>query len=148
MTDADLYETNRLDLVRYATVLIGPDEAEDVISTVVLRVLVRSSLVELDDARAYLFRATLNECRTRLKRRRGTGSGVVESAAPTARDPRPDVYLAVMKLPAGQRAATYLRYWAGLSVVEAAGLMGVRPGTVKRYLHLARQKLKGVIHES
>jgi DNA-directed RNA polymerase specialized sigma24 family protein len=31
--------------------------------------------------------------------------------------------------------------------MEAAGMMGVRPGTVKRYLHLARNKLEGVLNE-
>jgi RNA polymerase sigma-70 factor (ECF subfamily) len=47
----------------------------------------------------------------------------------------------------GQRSATYFVYWADMSVAEAAAVMGVRPGTVKRYLHLARAKLEGVLDE-
>jgi DNA-directed RNA polymerase specialized sigma24 family protein len=46
-----------------------------------------------------------------------------------------------------QRAATFLTYWADLSVAETAERMGARSGTVKRYLHLARRKLKGVLDE-
>jgi DNA-directed RNA polymerase specialized sigma24 family protein len=47
----------------------------------------------------------------------------------------------------GQRAATYFVYWGDMSVATAAEMMGVRPGTVKRYLHLARTKLEGVLNE-
>jgi RNA polymerase sigma-70 factor (ECF subfamily) len=50
---------------------------------------------------------------------------------------------AVAALPARQRAAVFLRYWEDLSVDEVAQHMGTRPGTVKRYLHLARRSLKG-----
>jgi RNA polymerase sigma-70 factor (ECF subfamily) len=62
-------------------------------------------------------------------------------------DPQPEVLEAVLALPLGQRAATFLVYWADLSVAGTAELMGVRPGTVKRYLHLARAKLEGVLDE-
>jgi RNA polymerase sigma factor (sigma-70 family) len=51
------------------------------------------------------------------------------------------------ELPAQHRAATYLVYWAGMTVVETADLMGIRPGTVKRYLYLARRTLKGALNE-
>jgi RNA polymerase sigma-70 factor (ECF subfamily) len=54
---------------------------------------------------------------------------------------------AVLDLPPQQRAATYLVYWAGLTVAETADLIGIRPGTAKRYLHLARRTLKGVLDE-
>ena len=50
--DETIYRKNREDLVRYAAVLVGPTAAEDVVSTVVLRVLARRRLVDLDDARA------------------------------------------------------------------------------------------------
>ena len=33
--------------------------------------------------------------------------------------------------------------WVDLPVDQAASLMGARPGTVKRYLHLAHRSLKG-----
>ena len=132
--------------MRYAASLIGPDAAEDVVSTVVLRTLARRSLCDLDDARAYLFRAVLNQARSTAGRRKPSRL-VGEAAQPPPSDPRPEVFAAVMGLPLRQRAATYLVYWADLSVGEAARLMGARPGTVKRYLHLARRTLKGVLDE-
>ncbi len=63
----------------------------------------------------------------------------------TGADAHPEVTAAVLGLPPQQRAATYLVYWADQSIQETAALMGVRPGTVKRYLHLARRRIKGVL---
>lgn len=57
LSDETIYTKHKDDLIRYATALVGPSDAEDVLSTVVLRVLERRSLSDLDDARAYLFRA-------------------------------------------------------------------------------------------
>ncbi len=144
MDDESIYRTNRDDLVRYATVLVGSTSAEDVVSTVVLRTLARRRLIDLDDARAYLFRAVLNESRTRLSRRRIPLS-LDDVADARVVDPQPEVLAAVMALPAQQRAATYLVYWQGMSIAETAALIGVRPGTAKRYLHLARRALEGVL---
>lgn len=68
-SDAEVYESVKDDLTRYATALVGPDAAADVVSTVVVRVLSKRPLVELDEPRAYLFKAVLNEAR-RLGSRR------------------------------------------------------------------------------
>jgi RNA polymerase sigma factor (sigma-70 family) len=146
MDEAEIWLACKDDLVRYAAVLLGPRDAEDVVSTVVVRVLSARRLGDLDDARRYLFRAVLNECRTRAVRRREVDVFVDRPEPPPA-DPQPEVLEAVMRLPVAQRAATFLVYWADLSVAETALLMGTRPGTVKRYLHLARTKLKGVLDE-
>lgn len=144
-SDAEIYQKHRDDLIKYATALVGPDDAADVVSTVVLRVLARGSLADLREPRPYLFRAVLNEARSTLRRRRP-----VWSTPPTGDaelDIRPEVVRAVINLPARQRAATYLVYWESLSIAEAAELMGAQPGTVKRYLHLARNRLRGTLNE-
>lgn len=144
--DADIWLKCKDDLTRYAAVLIGPSDAEDVVSTVFVRVLDRRRLDDLEEARPYLFRAVLNECKTRRSRARTTPAHV-DPAIRAPDDPQPEILQAVLTLPLGQRAATFLVYWADMSVAQAAELMGVRPGTVKRYLHLARGKLKGVLRE-
>jgi RNA polymerase sigma factor (sigma-70 family) len=146
VNEAEIWLSCKDDLVRYAAVLIGPADAEDVVSTVVVRVLSRRTLADLEDARRYLFRAVLNECRTRAVRRREALT-LTDLAEPPPPDPQPEVLDAVLSLPVAQRAATFLVYWADLSIAETARLMGARPGTVKRYLHLARAKLKGALHE-
>ena len=146
MNEAEIWLACKNDLVRYAAVLVGPGDAEDVVSTVVVRVLSSRGLGDLEDARRYLFRAVLNECRTRAARRR-EAIHLVDLPEPPTPDPQPEVLEAVLSLPVAQRAATFLVYWADLSVAETARLMGIRPGTVKRYLHLARAKLKGALDE-
>ena len=146
MDDVEIWLKCKDDLTRYAAVLVGPSDAEDVVSTVFLRLLDRRRLQDLEDARRYLFRAVLNECKTRRVRSR-TVLGLVDLPGPPPSDPQPEVLDAVLSLPLGQKAATFFVYWADMSVTQAAGMMGVRPGTVKRYLHLARTKLEGVLNE-
>jgi len=143
-SDSEIYERHRSDLIRYATVLVGRSEAEDVVSAVVLRVLSKRRLADLDEPRSYLFRSVLNEVRSRARRR----------SEPPSIDPQiatsdwgfgPDVRAAVASLPVRQRSATYLFYWLELSVGETAELMGVRPGTIKRYLKRSRDRLREVL---
>jgi DNA-directed RNA polymerase specialized sigma24 family protein len=61
--DTEIWLKCKDDLFRYAAVLIGSGDAEDVVSTVFLRVLDRGRLDDLEEARRYMFRAVLNECR-------------------------------------------------------------------------------------
>lgn len=138
--DAAIWNKHREELIRYASVLVGPDDAEDLLSTVVLRVLQRRRLADLDSARPYLFRAVLNEARTTARRR--SRRRLVPASNVLPPDVDPGVLEAVLALPDRQRAAVYLTYWRDLPVAETASLLGCRPGTVKRYLHLARSRLK------
>lgn len=148
-SDSQIYAALRDDLVGYAAALVGPDAAGDVVSTVVVRVLsMRGALAELKEPRPYLFRGVLNEARSLMRRsqRRMTSTSTATEAMQDEPNMHPEVMAAVLGLPVQQRAATYLVYWAGHTVEETAELMGVGAGTVKRYLSLARTRLKGVLH--
>lgn len=148
LSDETIYTKHKDDLVRYAAVLVGSADAEDVLSTVVLRTLERRSLVDLGDARAYLFRAILNEARDGA-RRRATAAALPVPPANPVRIPEIDweVASALRALPARQLAAVYLVYWEDLTVGDAAKTLGMSSGTLKRYLHLARRRLKGLIDD-
>lgn len=149
MNDEAIYRALAADLTRYATVLAGPDEAADVVSAVVTRVLARrGGLAGLRDPRPYLMRAILNEVRSRHRTRaRRRLVALTEGHDPGFRD-EPDLVLdLVEELPPRQRAAAFLVYWQGCTPTEAAELMGCRPGTVRRYLHLARRKLEEALGE-
>lgn len=145
-SDEEIYLKYRDELMRYATALVGPDGAPDVVSSVVTKVLrARKSLTGLREPRPYLMRAVLNESlRYREQNWREPpslfGVDVVES--------RPEVLEAVVTLPPRQRAAVYLAYWADLPSHEAAQLMGCRPATMRRYLHLAKRKLREVLDDN
>ena len=146
LSDETIYTKHKDDLIRYATVLVGRADAEDVLSAVVLRTLERGPLASLRNARAYLFRAILNEARDRGRRKATADASPIPNAG-TVQLPEPyyEVASALRNLPPRQLAAVYLVYWEDLTVREAAETLGASTGAVKRYLHLARRKLKGMI---
>jgi RNA polymerase sigma-70 factor (ECF subfamily) len=97
----------------------------------------------------YLFRAISNEAssvrRTRARRQVVRLNAI--DAPSYMMDPVDEVLEIVWELPVRQRAATYLVYWLEFTPTEAAEAMGCRPGTVRRYLHLARTRLKEALDE-
>ena len=145
-TDSQIYDSVKGDLIRYATALVGPSFAADLVSTVVLRVLSKQSLSDLREPRPYLFRSVLNEARSVGRHSNREVSMSIHEAVYDSPNLHPEILEAVGQLPVRQRAATYLVYWSGHSIAEAADLMGVGNGTVKRYLSLARASLREVLH--
>ncbi len=142
MDDA-IYREHKDALIRYATVLAGPSNAEDIVSTVVARIY-RSNrtLSDLENPKPYLMRAVLNAAIDR--KRQGETLPLVDQAIEPSSS-RPDVFEAVLSLPIQQRAAVYWTYWVGLTSEETARQMGCRPATVRRYLYLARRRLEEVV---
>ena len=143
--DEMIYSSLSGELVRYASALVGPDDGPDLLSVVITRVLSKRHLSDLANPRMYLFKAISNEARShrrRYARRQVVRLDPSDMMAPVEFDAALD---AVMDLPVQQRAATYLVYWLGYTPTEAAKVMGCQPGTVRRYLHLARTKLEGVL---
>jgi len=150
-SDAKAYQELRFELTRLATALVGPSEADDVVADVVVRVLERpGGLAGLKDPRPYLIKAIINEARSRFRKRKRVDARPVpvreEVDSPEA-DYRDQLVEVVSSLPPRQRAATFLVYWEGHTSVTAAELMGCRPATVRRYLHLAHRKLEEMIDE-
>jgi RNA polymerase sigma factor (sigma-70 family) len=145
--DQEVYQTVAPALVRFATALVGPVDAPDVVSAVVVRVLGKRSLSSIEKPQAYLMQAVVNEVRQLHRGRTRQRAALVrvgpgQQAPDTADIARSDLTDAVMALPPRQRAAAYLVYWCGYSAAEAADLMGWSDGTVRRYLHLVREKLR------
>ena len=144
VSDAVIYQRYSDELTRFASAVVGRDEAGDVVSDVVVRVLSNGGLHRLRDPKPYLYKAVLNEARSHLRRRSVAASvdgSRLLTLSPDSADSQ-EVLGAVLGLPPQQRAAAFLVYWAGYSTAEAAELIGVRPGTLGRYLHLARRRLK------
>ncbi len=147
-----MYEQVRGPLMRFAASLVGPDEASDLVSEVVVATMQRRALSSLDDPKAYLMQAVLNRARSRGRQLSRERHAVSRLRAANSRDQLTeesdlDLVRLVAALPVRQRAAVFLVYWEDLSSSEAAALIGVRPGTLRRYLHLAREKLRGHLDE-
>jgi DNA-directed RNA polymerase specialized sigma24 family protein len=59
----EIYRRNVHDLTRFATSLVGPADAGDVVAEAVMRVMWSKQWDGVTDHRAYLYRAVLNEAR-------------------------------------------------------------------------------------
>ena len=134
----------RDELTRYARVLIGRDDAHDIVATAFLRVT-RTGWAGLRDPRAYLYRAVTNEAHNyrRQRERRWTRDvhAVLPSATPPGED-HDDVRRAIEDLSVRQRSVVYLAYWHDLSNADIAALLDLSTSSVRRHLERARVHLR------
>lgn len=144
----DLYDRYGDDLVRFATGIIGPSDAGDVVSDAMLQFWRSGKLADADNPRALLYRGVLTAARSWQRsafRRRRRERMTAERLVSYDPDLRPDVVDAVLELSPRQRACVFLTYWEDLAVDEVGELLDISPGSVKRHLHRARQRLREVL---
>jgi RNA polymerase sigma factor (sigma-70 family) len=143
--DAEFLEKHADELTRFATAVVGPSDAPDVVSEAFLHCVVSRRWPTVFDRRAYLYRAVLNEAlatRRSLTRRRQRDRHAV-LAEPVSDDvPSYEVLDAVRRLSVRQRAVVVLTYWQDLGPASVAGLLGISEGAVRRHLARARAHLK------
>ena len=144
MDNEQVYRLHARELTEYATTLVGPFDAADVVTEACLKAFGSRTWPEVVNKRAYLYRAVLSVAtdhhRSTLSRRvRELRVAQREAVAPMEIDI--DVLRAVERLSVQQRAAVYLTYWLDLTAEEVAGRMGVSEGTVKQHLARARKRL-------
>ncbi len=139
------YRAYSEELTRYATGLVGPFDASDVVSDACLRAFTSPGWSEVTNRRAYLYRTVLNVAsdlhRSTLARRLRE----MKAADPLVavdRNVDVDVLEAVARLSMRQRSTVVLTYWADLTPDEVASRMGISVGSVKRHLARARRRLR------
>lgn len=144
-SDTDLYALHAPELVRYATVLVGPHDADDLVADAVANAFAHPNWSGVEHRRAYLYRAVLNQARqterSRARRRRRERRVAVRESVP-ASEVRPEVLAAVQSLPARQRAIVFFTYWQDRSVNDIAAELDVTARTVQRELAEARAHLQ------
>jgi RNA polymerase sigma-70 factor (sigma-E family) len=148
-----LFHRNHLALCRLATLLVSdPARAEEIVQEAFLRTFSGwARLRDPDCADAYLRRAVVNLCRSRLRRRHveRTGNEAAWRREATAAEVLGETEMmvldAVRGLPPRQREAVVLHYLVGLSGPEVATAMGCAEGTVKSQLSKARATLARVL---
>ena len=150
MTNEEIYRKYADDLVRFATGLVGPFDAPDVVTDACLRSFGAGSWPAVSNHRAYLYRSVLNQARSHhrstLRRR------IREMRAATAnempiQETDLDVLDAVDKLSVQQRASVILTYWEDLTAAQVAARLGISEGSVKRHLARARSRLKELLDD-
>lgn len=148
--ESDLYATYGDELVRFATSVVGPADARDVVSQAMTKLIENGALRVAHNPRALMYRTAFNEAKSMQRsgfRRRARERATAQSIAVVDPEVRPDVVNAVLQLSPQQRACVWLTFWADASVAETAELLGVSEGTVKQHLFRARANLKEVLDE-
>jgi RNA polymerase sigma-70 factor (sigma-E family) len=145
-----LYVGHYEQLLRMAVLLVGDmAAAEDVVQEAFIRVHHALDCRPVHSPLAYLRQTVVNLARSELRRRLIRLRHAPRPAPPAASAEegacasisRQEVIRALRRIPARQREAVVLRYWADLPEAEIADLMGVSTGAVKSYISRAIGKL-------
>jgi RNA polymerase sigma-70 factor (sigma-E family) len=150
---AALFDAHYDGLCRLATLLLDdPGQAEEAVQEAFMRTFAGWRRIRHPErAGAYLRAAVVNQCRSRGRRRvteqrgnRAVWAGVREDIGQSDVERTGEtlaVLDAVRSLPARQREAVVLRYYADLSEADVARALGCSAGTVKSQLSKARTTL-------
>lgn len=149
-SDEEIYRRYSAELTRYATALVGPANAADVVTDAVIDCFGARNWGRVENKRAYLYRAVLNRARAAARsgeRRRRREWSVATPTVVHPPSPSTDARRALDQLSAQQRAVVYLTYWDDFAPFQVAELLGVGEGTVRKQLARAREQLRRILDE-
>lgn len=149
-------------MLRVAAALIGPEEAEDAVQEASMRAWQSwSTLRNLDSARPWLLRITLNVCREWRRGVKGQQQAhlrplpddtdaeyghllaKLEAGPGTSHHTEAlDLRAAVNTLPTDLRLVVVLRFYAGLDATEIGEALSIPAGTARSRLHRALLQLR------
>jgi RNA polymerase sigma-70 factor (sigma-E family) len=140
---SDLYRMHAVGLIRVALLMVGDRAtAEDVVQEAFSGLHRRQHHLR-DPGRAvpYLRTSVMNGCRSVLRSRRRARLALVQHEVPVwsaesaalAGEERREVLAAVARLPGRHHEVLVLRYYAGLSDQEIAGVLGISRSAVASY---------------
>jgi RNA polymerase sigma factor (sigma-70 family) len=145
------YRQHADELIRFATTMVGPNDASDVVTDAMVAAFARNDdLSHVANTRAYLFRAVHNRIvdvsRSRSRRERREARYELSRRPATAPpDSSLDARAALAELSEQQRAATFMAYWCDMSPAEIAAALDVTEGTIRKQLSRARARLREVL---
>lgn len=147
--DGELYLKHADGLTRFATGLVGPSNAADVVSEAVVACLGSRQWAMVTEKRSYLYTSVYHKAAEfhRSSRRRLTREAqLARGDLVEVPELRPEVLAAVSRLSVRQRAVIVLTYWDDLDTAAVAALLDISEGSVKRHLARARSHLKEALN--
>jgi RNA polymerase sigma factor (sigma-70 family) len=150
-SDAEVYEKHADELIRFATILAGPFEAEDVVANAVVNVFASPSWQHARNQRAYLYRSVMREAamlargaHRRTAREQRVGAWAQDAPQVSL---RPEVIDAMRSLSVRQRAVVFMTFWLDAPADEIALLLSVSSRTVQRDLATSYEKMGSYLDE-
>jgi RNA polymerase sigma-70 factor (sigma-E family) len=152
----DVFHAHRVAALRLAYLLTGDASlAEDVVADAFARMYGKWRRNRIDDPRAYLRRAVVNQVRGRFRRsatrrKHDAGSRWSEPTSGAADEgiaDRDRLRRALSLLSPRQRTTVVLRIVEDLSEADTAALLGVSTGTVKAHLSRGIERLRAALDE-
>ncbi len=144
LAKGEVFQRYGVELTRFATSLVGPTDAQDVVSDALVAALWSDGWERVANQRAYLYRTVVSQARmnhrsaSRRRSRERRASPVVTASPPTADI---DVWAALGRLNVTERSVVFLIYWEDLTETDTAMRLGVSERTVRRHVSRARHKL-------
>jgi len=132
------------ELLRYATLLVGPDDAPDIVAGAFHRVMAKPQ-GQVRDLRAYLFRAVTNAAADQHRSTRRRQVRDLHALLPEVlheQEPMLEIRHAVADLSVQQRSVVYFTYWEDLDANQIARILSITPDSVRRHLARARVHLR------
>jgi RNA polymerase sigma factor (sigma-70 family) len=146
--DGELWAKHSGEWIRFATMLVGPADAEDLLTTAFLAATSSPGWPEVTNRRAYLFRSVANHAhkhRRAYARRLDRELRAVTPEVEPDETSRTEVLVALQRLTTRQRAVVWLTYWLDFAQADVADTLGISQRTVERELEHARTRLKGLL---
>lgn len=122
--------------------LRSPQEAEDAVQTVFLKLLEKNVEIYPNKERAFLTKMTINHCKNILSSAKTRSTVPLDETVPLVQPEDQALFRAVMELPEKYRAVVCLHYFEGYSFQEIAQLLHISPSAVSMRLYRARNMLK------
>ena len=125
----------------------SPQDAEDVVQTVFLKLLEGKHPPAPGCERAWLTKVAVNACRDLARSAWRRKTEPLDESIPFSHPEEGALFEAVAALPDKYRLAVHLHYYEGYTCQEIGGLLGVSPSAVSMRLHRARNLLRSSLKE-
>ena len=122
--------------------LRSPQEAEDVVQTVFLKLLEGSMTIYPGKERAYLTKVTINHCKNLISAVKKHETVPLDETVLLTQPEDQDIFRAVMELPEKYRTVVSLHYFEGYSFREISEFLHIGVSAVSMRLHRAKGILK------
>ena len=125
----------------------SPQDAEDLVQTVFLKLLDGKLLPDPGKERAWLIQVTVNACKDLLRSAWRKRTSPLDETIPFTHPEEGDLFTAVMALPEKYRVAIHLHYYEGYTFAEIARFLHTSSSAVSMRLHRARKLLRSSLQE-